>query len=159
MEALNQSQRYGLVGQFFSKNWTKGQAFTVNHFKSLRMSKPTVYRIISRWEQDLPMARLPGSAGKVTKMTKIRRLGLVRFSTLKVGISTRKLAKKYNISQSRVCQILKEEHIHYLKREKAANCKGDQMERAHKCCQVLRCHFFPSSGMTEPVLDDESYFY
>ena len=92
------------------------------------------------------------------KMTRRKTSLLVRTALLKLGVSTRKLARKYGISQTRVCQILRKEQVHHLQRERSANYHGDQAERAKKCCQVLRRHFFAPSLGYKIVMDDESYF-
>ncbi len=123
------------------------------------VSCSTVYRALQRWEENCPVASKCGAGQKQFKMPKRCCTELVKAALLCVRVSGQKLGQKFGISHTMVQRILREENVHYLKRQKSPNYKGDQLKWARKACSVLRCHFFPSTGTTSIVMDDESYFF
>jgi hypothetical protein len=83
---------------------------------------------------------------------------MVKMATTKLGRSTRFLASRFEISQTRVVQILKKDGIKYRKRKNAPKYDKDLEKRAKKACRILRDDFFSTSTTTSIVMDDESYF-
>ncbi len=66
----------------------------------------TVYDVISRWEQGIPMARKPGSVRKAVKMPPRKKKALLKVASHNIGSSTRNLAETFTISQSYVRKVL-----------------------------------------------------
>ncbi len=105
------------------------------------------------------MAHKCGASQKRFKMPKRHCTQLVKAALLHVRDSSRKLGQKFGISHTMGQRILKEENVHYLKRQISQNYKGDQLKRARKACSLLCHHFFPSTGATSIVMDDESFYF
>ncbi len=153
METFSHQQWRVMIGSFFCEHWRHS---LFNLFGHMELPKLTTYRVISRWEQDIPMTLRPGQGCKHVKMT--RRSHLVKTALLKVGVSTRKLACHFHISESYSCNILKQEHVHFMRQRKSPKYSEDQLARAKRACGILRCHFFWPSEATAIVMDDEAYF-
>lgn len=74
----------------------------------------------------------------------------------KVGVSQRRLARKYHVSQSTVHRILKKNNIRLHKRQRAPKYTAKQLEKIPKFCRALRLKYFARD--TFIVMDDEKYF-
>jgi len=108
MVAKNLSKQGALrdrVYKFFEENKNPGKLFTLKHFTSEKVPRRTVYAILSRLE-DFPAQRKPGSGATIQKMTQRQVNRLKKDFNHKAGISKRQSARKFNISQQRVCQLL-----------------------------------------------------
>jgi len=77
----------------------------VKHFTAEKVPRRTVYAILSRFE-DFPAQRKPGSGATMKKMTQRQVNRLKKDLNHKAGISKRQSARKFNMSQQRVCQLL-----------------------------------------------------
>ncbi len=100
MEELTQKQRHSLVVNFHKKNAEKGKVFTVNHFLAMGMKRPTIFRILDRFETRGDVKRPLGSGRKPWKMTKSKRLQLKNHFNHHAGRSQRKWARNHGVSQS-----------------------------------------------------------
>lgn len=159
MDELNQRDRRKLIGKFYSDNREKGKPFTVNHFKIMGVCAKTIYNVMNRVDEGQPMERKPGSGRKPVKMPKKGIKKLVSRFNNKKGVSQRKEARKYNISQPYVCKILKKEGINYYKREKAPKSSEKQeIVQKERLSKLRRTSHFKPSETTEIINDDESYF-
>ena len=69
MQSLNEHSIRILIGNFFKENMNKPKSFTVNHFLQMGMRRSTIYDIIKRVENNIPLKRLTGSGRKPFKMT------------------------------------------------------------------------------------------
>ncbi len=69
-----------------------------------------MYAILSRLE-DFPAQRKPGSGATIQKMTLRQVNRLKKDFNHKAGLSKRQSARKFNISQQRVCQLLQNNGI------------------------------------------------
>jgi len=67
MDQLNEEQRRSVIGQFYKVNKTLGKCFTVKNFLSMNIQKSTIYDIIKRVDNDLPLKRKTGSGNKAKK--------------------------------------------------------------------------------------------
>ena len=83
---------------------------------------------------------------------------LINDSVQKKGVSLRKLASKYKISKSYVHKAIQENNVNYRKRKLCPRYTPGQAERAKTTTSALCRDFFPASGSTAIVTDDESYF-
>jgi transposase len=127
MSGLNLKEKRILVKNFFEKNKANGKAFTVKYFQKLGISRRTVYNIISLAEKGASFSRKVGSGRKSWKINKSKILKIAKSVDGKTGISQRKIARKYNISQPYVSKILKKQKIRYFKRQKAPYKKKHKM--------------------------------
>jgi len=82
----------------------------LKHFTSEKVPRRTVYAILSRLE-DFPAQKKPGSGATIQKITQRQVNGLKMDFNYKAGISKRQSARKFNISQQKVCQLLQNNGI------------------------------------------------
>jgi hypothetical protein len=117
MVAKNVSKQEALrnrVYKFFEENKNLGKSYTVKHFTAEKVPRRTVYGILSRLE-DFPAQRKPGSGATFKKMTQRQVNRLKKDFNHKAGMSQRQAARKYNISQRRVGQILQKNGFIFCK--------------------------------------------
>ncbi len=155
METFSHQQWRMMIGSFFCEHWRQRKAFSVQHFRHMGLPKSTIYRVVSRWEQDITMTQRPDQGCKCVKMTR-RRSHLVKTALLKFGVSTRKLACHFHLSESYCCKILKQEDVHFMRWRKSPKYSEDQLTRAKRACEILCRHFFWPSEATAIVMDDEA---
>jgi hypothetical protein len=113
MFAKNVSKQEALrnrVYKFFEKNKNHGKSYTLKHFTAEKVPRRTVYDILSRLE-DFPAHRKPVSGATMKKMTQRQVNRLKKDFSHKAGINKRQSARKFNISQQRVCQLLQNNGI------------------------------------------------
>jgi hypothetical protein len=72
-----------------------------------------------------------------------------------IGISQRKLARRFNVGKTAVSRILLSDNIVFRKRRKAPKYTEAQLERIPRCCRALRRVDFVNKLI---VMDDEKYF-
>ena len=77
------------------------------------LQKSMIYRVMQRYEEGRDAKHKPGAGRPSQKLPPKQFKRLVAESTGRVGVSQRKLASKYNISQSYVNKIFTE---HYVKK-------------------------------------------
>jgi hypothetical protein len=158
METLNEYQKRQLIGQFYEKNREKGKPFTVRHFIEMGLKKRSIYSIISRIENKVSLKRSIGSGRKAVKMNHKRIESLINSFDGKKGISQRKQALKYKISQPYVSKILGWAGVKYYKRGNKPKTSPEQDIKIKKRLNLLsKTKFRPSNGL-KIVMDDESYF-
>ena len=103
---LSEDQRRKVVYDFYLSHMDQGKAFTVAHFKSHGISQSTIYDIIRRAENDSNVERKVGSGPVTKKMPQKAKNKLKKMFDNKRGVSTRKAASNFNISQTYVRKIL-----------------------------------------------------
>lgn len=158
MENLNEEQVRKVIGSFYKKNYYSGKIFTVKHFIAMGVSKSTIYSVLQRYEEGGDAERKTGSGRIARKLPPKQVKRLLNETVGKVGVSQRKLARKYGISPSYVNKTLKRNNVDYRKRKSCPRYTVGQSERAKSAASSLRRNFFPASGSTAIVMDDESYF-
>ena len=159
MEGVKGSARKNLIGSFYAKNCQHGKLYTVKYFERIGVPAKTVYRIIKECDEGRPMQRKPGSGRPPKKMKEKETRALIRYLSGKVGVSQRKAAKKFGVSQSYVAKIVKEKsNIRYFRRQPAPAATEEQKKKQKKRCSELRRHLFKPRGKTTIIMDDESYF-
>jgi hypothetical protein len=94
METLNENKRRQVIAAFFKANKSLGRAYTVRHFKTMGIQPKTTYRILNRLEATGSTDRQSGSGGsnKIMDGNKLRSLRALSLNRL--GVSTRKLARR-----------------------------------------------------------------
>jgi transposase len=154
METLNEEQRRSVISTFYEVNKTKGKRFTVNHFKAMKVCPSTVYRILNRFDSYWTVLRKSGSGGHNKSLNGNQLRSLRMTAVNKLGVSTRKLARKYNVGKSTIHRNLRSLGAKCRARKKAPFYSDDQQsrsqERAKKLAITLRSKVL--------IMDDESYF-
>jgi DNA-binding transcriptional ArsR family regulator len=154
METLNENKRRQVIAAFFKANKSLGRAYTVRHFKTMGIQPKTTYRILNRLEATGSTDRQSGSGGsnKIMDGNKLRSLRALSLNRL--GVSTRKLARRYNVTKSTVHRHLRAMGAVSRLRVKVPEYTEEQklrsQERAKKLATVLINKFV--------IMDDESYF-
>lgn len=128
---------------------------TVNHFLQERIPRPTIYRIIKKYEESGTIGDKPRT-GRPKKLSTQQLTRLKRLTDQKTGISLRQIAPKFNINISTISRQLKAMGITYRKRKRAPKYTEKQIDeiptRARRLYRTL------SNDNVELVLDDEKYF-
>lgn len=127
----------------------------LNVFKDKPISSRTIFRVLSdcRDGKEPQNKKIPGRPPKLSARTT---KNLLSSAKNKVGQSTRKLARKFGISNSTVHGILAKNNVIYRKRKRAPKYTATQLEKIPICCRQLRLKHF--AGGKFIILDDESYF-
>lgn len=94
-------------------------------------------------------------SGRPTKLNKATTTKLVSSAINKVGVSQRRLARKYSVSQATVHRVLKKKNVFKRQRKRAPKYTAKQLEKIPKCCRNLRMKHF-KKGISI-ILDDEKY--
>lgn len=124
-------------------------------FKDEPISKSTIYRVL----KDCRDGKEPENkkkSGRPTKLSARTTKKLLSSAENKVGQSTRKLARKFQVSNMTVHRILRKHNVIYRKRQRAPKYTQQQLEKIPKCCRALRREHFANGKCI--ILDDESYF-
>ena len=159
MLQLSLEDRRKCIGHFYSANHSSGKAYTVNHFKAMGISCKSIYNILKRVDERLPLQRKCGSGRRAVKMSNSKTKRLISQVDRKSGILQRHLAKSFKISQSYVCKILKSQGVKYRKRQDAPDCSEKQAKIQKTRLRLLGRGPLKPSNEVDVVMDDESYFY
>ena len=89
---------------------------TVNHFLEERIPRPTIYRIIKKFEESGVIGDKPRN-GRPDKLLKQQLTRLKCLTDQKTGISLRKLPPKFDVDISRISRHLKAIDITYREKE------------------------------------------
>ena len=132
----------------------KGKPFTITHFVALRIPRRTIYRIIEVMERTWSTEGVAGSGPPASKLPHAARKRMAKAASNKVGITARKLCRKYGVASSFVTKVLKKEGVKCYKGQKGpkSSPKLVHVSRSKKCCRAMvRYHCKPLS-QTELVL-------
>ena len=149
MDHLKVAQRRHIIGQFFYKNYEHGISYTGKYFLAFGIARSTIYNITSTLKKRGNLNRKFGSGRKSVKMPKRSRRSLLCKICNKIGVSNRKIAWKFDISQSYDRKIIKENGVTYRIRKRVPDSKPEQELRAKSRCLKLRRDFFPPSSITQ----------
>lgn len=127
----------------------------VKHFQHENIPRSTIYSIIKRFENGLPVEDKPRK-GRPCKLNKQQQRKLKDCTQDRVGVSQRKLARKFDVSRSCIRRNLKKMGLKYHKRRWAPKYKAQQLEQLPGKCRKLRRDVTDSE--TFIVIDDEKYF-
>ena len=117
------------------------------------MPRNTVYSILNHL-QHFPVVRKSGSGHQFKKMIQNKVNQLIKDFNHKASISQRQSARKFNISQVWVGQILKKNLVIVRKKMKISSRTDQQKMVARAKCGNL----YRKNHKISWVLDDESYF-
>ena len=139
MEVFSLQLRQNACGQLYQENTEKGKPYTIIHFVAMRIPRRTIYRIIE------VMERTWGTEG-------VARKRMAKAASNKVGITARKLCRKYGVASSFVTKVLKKEGVKCYRGQKGPKSSPELLSRPKKRCRAMvRNHCKPSS-QTEQVL-------
>jgi len=133
--------------------WTQKDIYS--HFKKEGLYPSTIFRLIRRHEEGLPMKTKPRS-GRPPKI--MDKKGIKRLNNMMDGndkISQRVAASKFNCSQPYVCKTLKKKtEVRCYKKQKMPSYKEGQEKSVQRASRTL---VRKTSGL-EFVIDDEHFF-
>ena len=114
---------------------------------------------MNRFDEKGNVERKFGS-GRPRKLTQNELKRLKALVNNKTGVSQRKLAKKFDVSQKNISNNLKKTGIFYRKRKRAPKANPAQKQRQTNRLQILCSEdgLFGNSNSRDIALDDESYF-
>lgn len=150
-----QEDRRKRIYEFYFSNRDKGKKFTVDHFLAERVPGKTIYRIISRVENNSGHQRVKGS-GRVAKiMTKRRIERLKGMFDHKDGVSQRQAGRKFGCSHQFITKTLKTKtNIRVHKKIVIPKRTEDQKDKI----KIRADRLYRKLQNKSCILDDESYF-
>ena len=152
MEVLSLQLRQNVFGQLYQEKMEKGKSYTITHFVAMRIPRRTIYRIIEVMERTWSTEGVAGSGLPASKLPHAARKRMAKAASNKVGITARKLCRKYGVAPSFVTKVLKKEGVKCYKGQKGPKSSPKLVSRPKKCCRAMvRNHCKPSS-QTELVL-------
>ena len=127
--------------------------YTITHFVAMRIPRRTIYRIIEVMERTWSTEGVAGSGPPASKLPHAARKRMAKAASNKVGLTARKLCRKYGVASSFVTKVLKKEGVKcQYKGQKGPKSSPELVSRLKKCCRAMvRNHCKPSS-QTELVL-------
>ena len=87
----------------------KGKPYTITHFVAMRIPRRTIYRIMEVMERTWSTEGVAGSGPPASKLPRAARKRMAKAASNKVGITARKLCRKYGVASSFVTKVLKKE--------------------------------------------------
>lgn len=127
----------------------------VKHFQIEGFPRSTVYCIIKRFERGLSCEDKQ-KKGRPCKLSKKQQQKLKDCTENRVGVSQRKLALKFKVSQSCIKRNLNKLGLRYYKRQRAPKYTQQQLEQIPSKCRKLRREI--TNHETFIIIDDETYF-
>lgn len=124
-------------------------------FEDKPISRATIFRVLKDC-RDGKQPQNKKKSGRPPKLSVRTTKSLLSSAKNKVGQSTRRLSRKFGVSNTTVSTILKKNNVFYRKRKRAPKYTARQLEIIPKCCRALRDKHFANGKYM--VLDDESYF-
>ena len=132
MDQIHWDTKRLIVGNFYREHRNEGKLFTVRYFLRLGLKKTTIYGIIRRVENSIPLERKSGQGRKAVKMPKNKQKKLCRKFDGKKGVSQQKQALRFGITKQYVGHILKKYGINYLKRQPKPKSTNTQKVKQKK---------------------------
>ena len=102
---------------------------TVNHFLQERIPRPTIHRIIKKFEESSVISNKP-RGGRPDKLSKQQLTRLKRLNDQKTGISLRKIAPKFDVDISTISRHLKAIGITYRKKNGHLNTSTNNLKKS-----------------------------
>ena len=96
----------------------KGKPYTITHFVAMRIPRRTIYRIIEVMERTWSTEGVAGSGPPASKLPHAAKKRMAKATSNKVGITARKLCRKYGVASSFVTKVLKKEGVKCYKGQK-----------------------------------------
>ena len=139
---MSERQLRERVREFFNIHNDKGKQFIVKHFMDEGIPRSTIYSLLKKLENHQDVSRKPGSGGHNKKLTNRQRSGICRSVANRRGVSLRRKAKKYGVSEKTMRNVIKEGGLKCRKRIKAPQYILEQERRAKvragKLLEVLK---------------------
>lgn len=132
MNKLNENERRSVIAEFYKQHQTHKKSYTVNHFYEMGIPKRTIYDICRRVEMGISAERRKGSGRVARKMPKRKCEALVKDAHGKVGVTLRKLGRKYKIDKKYVSNILRKNNVSYRIRKSAPKYSEKQKKSKRK---------------------------
>ena len=146
MELLSLQLRQNVFGQLYQENMEKRKPYTITHFVALRIPRRTFYRGIEVMERTSSTEGVAGSGPPASKLPNAARKQMAKAASNKVGITARKICRKYDVASSLVTKVLKKEGVKCYKGQKLPKSSPELVSRPKKCCRAMvRNHCKPSS--------------
>ena len=137
MESLNREQIRKVIGKFYKENYYAGKVYTFKHFSAMGLQKSLIYRVMQRYEEGRDAKHKPGAGRPAQKLPPKQAKRLTTEATGRVGVSQRKLALKFNVSQPYVNKVLAKHNVKYRKRRSCPRYAPGQAERAKSGATLL----------------------
>jgi hypothetical protein len=154
MQTLDESTRRSLIASFYMENQHLGKRHTVLHFSGMKVPPKTVYRILQCLELRGNVNRKIGSGGHNRAMNGNGMRSLRTLAANRLGVSTRKLARRYDVGKSTIHRMLSSIGAKCRRRVKAPKYSEGQEARAKSRARKLATNVADKII----VMDDESYF-
>ena len=140
------------LDSFIRRTWRRGSHTPLLTLWQLRIPRRTIYCIIEVMERTWSTEGVAGSKPPASKLPRAARKRMAKAASNKVGITARKLCRKYGSTSSFVTKVLKKEGVKCYKGQKGPKSCPELVSRPKKCCRAMvRNHCKPSS-QTELVL-------
>lgn len=127
----------------------------LNVFIDKPISRRTIFRVLKDCREGKEQVNKEKS-GRPTNLNRATTTKLLSSAKNKVGVSQRRLARKFDVSQPTVHRVLKKNNVFKRQRKRAPKYTAKQLEKIPKCCRALRTKHFKKD--TFIILDDEKYF-
>ena len=144
-----------VVKNFTVKNPNIKKSEIVKHFMKEGFARQTIYRTLNRLNSHQSLKNNKKS-GRPSSWTTARRQNLKRLVNNRKGVSQRRLAKKFTVTQPNICQQLSKMKICCKKREKTPKYDERQAVKSKKLSRKLVNLLYKNKYMV--VIDDEKYF-
>ena len=138
MESLNREQIRKVIGKFYKENYYAGKVYTFKHFSAMGLQKSLIYRVMQRYEEGRDAKHKSGAGRPSQKFPPKPAKRLVTVATGRVGVSQRKLALKFHVSQPYVNKVLAKHDVKYRKRRSCPRYAPGQAERAKSGASAFR---------------------
>lgn len=139
---------YFMLGQLEKKD-------VIKHFLDEKIPRSTIYSIIKRYEDGTPVEDKPRK-GRPSKFNNKTLKKLKNDAKNKVGVSQKKLARKFKVTQQCIGYNLKKIGLKYFKRQRAPKYSEKQLSTISSKCRKLRRKFITAKKFV--IIDDEKYF-
>jgi len=106
MDALKQEDRRKFAAQFWIDNRHNGRPYVVKMLKKMGMKQSTIYDVLKRVDNNISPIRRTGSGRPPKKLGPKKVAELISSTVGKIGVSFRKLAKKFKMNDKMVKEVL-----------------------------------------------------
>ena len=153
MEVLSLQLRQNVFGQLYQENMENWKQYTITHFVAMRIPRRTIYRIIEVMERTWSTEGVAGSGPPLSsKLPHDARKRMAKAASNKVGITARKLCRKYGVTSSFVTKVLKKEGVKCYKGEKGPKSSPELVSRPKEGCRAMVRNHCKLSSQTEHML-------
>ena len=118
MEVLSLQLRQNVFGQLYQEKMEKGKPYTTSHFVAMRIPRRTIYHIIEVLERTWSTEGVAGNGPPASELPHTARKQMAKAASNKIGITARKLCRKYGVASSFVTKVLKKEGVKCHKGQK-----------------------------------------